>query len=116
MPNLLFKAGIDRRLKYDTDIHMQRGQTYYNVDPKHRPEYCGARPTAMAVGRLEHSRFYLDWSLHQFGKEAAPQIAALLADKDMEYYIKAVSRNGSDMYFPPTAPEINQTLVVSPVL
>ena len=33
---------------------------------------------------------------------------------DMEYYIKAVSSNGTDVYFPTTAPGINQTLVVSP--
>jgi hypothetical protein len=37
-----------------------------------------------------------------------------VADKDMEYYIKAVSSNGTDLYFPTTAPGINQTLVVSP--
>jgi hypothetical protein len=36
------------------------------------------------------------------------------ADKDMEYYIKAASSTGTDMYFPPTAPKMNQTLVVSP--
>jgi len=35
------------------------------------------------------------------------------ADKDMEYYIKAVSSGGADLYFPTTAPKINQTLVVS---
>ena len=36
------------------------------------------------------------------------------AEKDMEYYIKATSSDGADLYFPPTAPKINQTLVVSP--
>ncbi|MDP6634032.1 MAG: hypothetical protein QGG42_03970 [Phycisphaerae bacterium] len=36
------------------------------------------------------------------------------AEQDMEYYIKATSSTGADMYFPPAAPKINQTLVVSP--
>jgi len=36
------------------------------------------------------------------------------AGEDMEYYVKAISSDGADMYFPPTAPKINQTLVVSP--
>jgi len=35
------------------------------------------------------------------------------ADRDMEYYVKAVSSGGADLYFPPAAPKINQTLVVS---
>ena len=37
------------------------------------------------------------------------------AEEDMEYYLKATSSLGADMYFPATAPEINQTLVVSSI-
>lgn len=34
------------------------------------------------------------------------------ATEDMEYYVKVTSNDGEDLYFPATAPEINQTIVV----
>ncbi|MFC1651290.1 malectin domain-containing carbohydrate-binding protein, partial [Candidatus Latescibacterota bacterium] len=37
------------------------------------------------------------------------------AGNDIEYYVKAVTAENEDLYFPATAPEINQTVVVLPV-
>ncbi|HUZ47882.1 MAG TPA: hypothetical protein VMW54_14700, partial [Terriglobia bacterium] len=35
-------------------------------------------------------------------------------DNCLEYYLRAVARNGSALFFPPTAPRLNQTVVIVP--
>jgi hypothetical protein len=37
-----------------------------------------------------------------------------ISGNDIEYYIQVIAVNGESMYFPSTAPELNQTVVVLP--
>ncbi|MCK4820011.1 hypothetical protein KA005_29875, partial [bacterium] len=70
------------------------------------------RSTALywrSMGENEYQKFVLD---HE-GRAVYSVTLPAASEDDIEYYIEAVMGNGNILYWPATAPELNQTIVVN---
>jgi hypothetical protein len=65
------------------------------------------------IGKNKYARIRLNHIARGVYSVTLP--ATIIKDSDFEYYIKVIWTGGKDIYFPATAPQINQTvLVISP--
>jgi hypothetical protein len=62
-------------------------------------------------GKIDFRKINLSHLARGVYKVSLPTI-----DDDFEYYIKAVTAGGEELYFPATAPQMNQTVVVVPLI